>query len=162
MSVKKALLTAAVIGFAGTGSAHASTLTATTNFPIGGNGSFVIEFDDTNNNSLFDLFELTSFSGFTSSFGQSIVSIVGVPEIAGISVAGLTPGAINIISTFWNFEELGAVDLKADLGASTGNWRYEISGVTPVPVPAALPLLAFGLGALGFAGWRRKRKAAAA
>ncbi len=33
---------------------------------------------------------------------------------------------------------------------------------SPVPVPAALPLLASGLGALGFIGWRRKRKAAAA
>jgi hypothetical protein len=28
---------------------------------------------------------------------------------------------------------------------------------TVVPVPAALPLLAFGLGALGFVGWRRKQ-----
>jgi hypothetical protein len=30
-----------------------------------------------------------------------------------------------------------------------------------VPLPAALPLLAAGLGAMGFMGWRRKRKAAA-
>lgn len=36
-------------------------------------------------------------------------------------------------------------------------WR-----VSPVPVPAALPLLASGLCALGFIGWRRKRRAAAA
>ena len=36
---------------------------------------------------------------------------------------------------------------------------------TPVgatPLPAALPLFATGLGALGLLGWRRKRKAAAA
>jgi hypothetical protein len=31
----------------------------------------------------------------------------------------------------------------------------------PVPLPAALPLFATGLGALGLLGWRRKRKAAA-
>jgi hypothetical protein len=32
---------------------------------------------------------------------------------------------------------------------------------TPVPLPAALPLFATGLGALGLLGWRRKRKAQA-
>jgi hypothetical protein len=33
--------------------------------------------------------------------------------------------------------------------------------VNPVPLPAALPLFATGLGALGLLGWRRKRKAQA-
>jgi hypothetical protein len=38
----------------------------------------------------------------------------------------------------------------------------EIRGqLNPVPLPAALPLFATGLGALGLLGWRRKRKAAA-
>ena len=32
--------------------------------------------------------------------------------------------------------------------------------VTPTPLPAALPLFATGLGALGLLGWRRKRKQA--
>jgi hypothetical protein len=36
------------------------------------------------------------------------------------------------------------------------------TGVSPVPLPAALPLFATGLGALGLLGWRRKRKAQAA
>ncbi len=42
--------------------------------------------------------------------------------------------------------------------------RYVVSGeaVSSVPLPAALPLFATGLGALGLLGWRRKRKAAAA
>lgn len=31
-----------------------------------------------------------------------------------------------------------------------------------IPLPAALPLLAAGLGAMGFAGWRKKRKASSA
>ena len=34
--------------------------------------------------------------------------------------------------------------------------------VNPTPLPAALPLFATGLGALGLFGWRRKRKSAAA
>ena len=33
-------------------------------------------------------------------------------------------------------------------------------GVEPTPLPAALPLFATGLGALGLLGWRRKRKQA--
>jgi hypothetical protein len=34
-------------------------------------------------------------------------------------------------------------------------------GVDAVPLPAALPLFATGLGVLGLLGWRRKKKAAA-
>jgi hypothetical protein len=34
--------------------------------------------------------------------------------------------------------------------------------INPVPIPAALPLLASGLGALGVIGWRKRRKATAA
>jgi hypothetical protein len=39
----------------------------------------------------------------------------------------------------------------------------EIRGfLAPVPLPAALPLFATGLGALALLGWRRKRKSQAA
>jgi hypothetical protein len=31
-------------------------------------------------------------------------------------------------------------------------------GLSPTPLPAALPLFATGLGALGLLGWRRKRQ----
>lgn len=36
--------------------------------------------------------------------------------------------------------------------------EVNITGVEPVPIPAALPLLAAGLGAMGFMGWRKRRK----
>jgi hypothetical protein len=39
---------------------------------------------------------------------------------------------------------------------------FSLTPNSAVPVPAALPLFATGLGALGLLGWRRKRKAAAA
>jgi hypothetical protein len=39
--------------------------------------------------------------------------------------------------------------------------RIVVEGVTATPLPAALPLLATGLGALGLLGWRKKRKPAA-
>jgi len=41
------------------------------------------------------------------------------------------------------------------------NHSLEIGPVSEVPLPAALPLFATGLGALGLRGWRRKKKAAA-
>jgi hypothetical protein len=49
-----------------------------------------------------------------------------------------------------------------------GNWDFAIDNVTfdqplssATPLPAALPLFATGLGAMGLLGWRRKRKNAA-
>ncbi len=58
---------------------------------------------------------------------------------------------------------LSTGDLTAD-----GNWSTSSLGsaqgaaIAPTPLPAALPLFATGLGALGLLGWRRKRKNAAA
>ncbi len=47
--------------------------------------------------------------------------------------------------------------------ASFGNDIYNNGGtVAATPLPAALPLFASGLGALGLFGWRRKRKPQAA
>jgi hypothetical protein len=41
-----------------------------------------------------------------------------------------------------------------------GNGNIYFAGINEVtPLPAALPLFATGLGALGLLGWRRKRKA---
>ena len=40
--------------------------------------------------------------------------------------------------------------------------NVSVSAVSATPLPAALPLFATGLGALGLLGWRRKRKASAA
>jgi hypothetical protein len=43
-----------------------------------------------------------------------------------------------------------------------GNLYNGVSGPSPTPLPAALPLFAAGFGGLGLLGWRRKRKAHAA
>ena len=59
------------------------------------------------------------------------------------------------------------IQMEVQLG---GAWTFESAGfvlpsdglVGPTPLPAALPLFATGLGALGLLGWRRKRKAQAA
>ncbi|MFK5977850.1 MAG: VPLPA-CTERM sorting domain-containing protein [Rhizobiaceae bacterium] len=67
-----------------------------------------------------------------------------------------------LVNSIWTFE------LSAGLIFPRKNWfidivtsEYSTGGPTPaVPVPAALPLFGTGLAALGFLGWRRKRKAA--
>jgi hypothetical protein len=46
------------------------------------------------------------------------------------------------------------------LGPPQESWNVSGS-LAPVPLPAALPLFAAGLGGLGLLGWRRKRKAQA-
>ncbi len=45
-------------------------------------------------------------------------------------------------------------------GSAEGNISIDNLSVNAgaVPLPAALPLFAAGLGAMGLAGWRRKRK----
>ena len=54
-------------------------------------------------------------------------------------------------------------DYSRFLGSALANQASIGFAAAPeVPVPAALPLLASGLGGLGLLGWRRKRKAAAA
>jgi hypothetical protein len=52
------------------------------------------------------------------------------------------------------------VDTVGVTTAPTFNFTFSLTGNT-VPLPAALPLFATGLGALGLLGWRRKRKAQA-
>ena len=59
-------------------------------------------------------------------------------------------------------------ELTADLSDNLGVIPVPVLGggggnnVSSTPLPAALPLFATGLGALGLLGWRRKRKNAAA
>jgi hypothetical protein len=44
------------------------------------------------------------------------------------------------------------------LDAWIANYYFLTGTVVETPLPAALPLFATGLGALGLLGWRRKRK----
>jgi hypothetical protein len=59
---------------------------------------------------------------------------------------------------------VGQYPYDLDLNSATytappGHWVLSYSDLTPVPLPAALPLFATGVGALGLLGWRRKRRA---
>ena len=78
-----------------------------------------------------------------------ISSLSGSFEIVGNS---MNFASFNDLSTYPVYDEfVQGYDVFADAA--------EVSGV---PLPAALPLFASGLGALGLLGWRRKRKNAAA
>lgn len=91
------------------------------------------------------------FFNFTAGDGLAFVNagFVGPPDdqkpVLGFGVAPLEIGEGPALNAFGQ-GSLFAVGFTGELN--------------PIPVPAALPLFLFGLGLLGFAGWRRRRKAA--
>jgi hypothetical protein len=81
----------------------------------------------------------------------------------GLVSASLTDPSSGAVEFFTTFGELGTDVVTYDFMTSggTSNIGTVDIAVTTTPLPAALPLFAGGLGALGLFGWRRKRKAAA-
>lgn len=76
---------------------------------------------------------------------------------AGISFATANALLWNIWSDGTNY---GILNTTFCEGTSTcGLVPIDIS-IAPVPLPAAVPLFAAGLSAMGFMGWRKRRKAA--
>lgn len=70
-------------------------------------------------------------------------------------------------TSFFGFQDIGASITSIDYFTGVGgdyvgvdDIRYATTS-SVVPLPAALPLFAGGLGALGLLGWRRKRKGTA-
>src|SRR5262249_18316917 len=86
--------------------------------------------------------------------------------------SGATPCANRMI--FYSLDNLGGQmptfsTLLSTTEDANGRFVWDVPppgvnhyiGLSEVPLPAALPLFATGLGVLGLLGWRRKRKAAA-
>ena len=106
-----------------------------------------------------------AFAVFTSDSSSNLVSLFEFPS-AGVtlgtpfSVTGIEPGCCGA-------PMLGDPFLLADsktfyLETLTSDVTFSAAyAVSATPLPAALPLFASGLGAMGLLGWRRKRKAAA-
>jgi hypothetical protein len=121
--------------------------TATLSFPsVPGEPSSIDVTGQTNSSSSFFDFSIDKGNG------------VFVPLETGVNFGS----GFNTI-TLASFIDLGTTDRLMITNSGTGNIGGQISalGVTLVPLPAALPLFATGLGALGLIGWRRKKKAAA-
>jgi len=79
-------------------------------------------------------------SGYTSDTPLSDTAIYDTATFASL---GVTPGTY-----VWTWGTGADQSFKLEIGTT--------------PLPAALPLFATGLGAMGLFGWRRKRKASAA
>jgi hypothetical protein len=83
----------------------------------------------------------TAFNPNSSKFPSSF-------NLAGLSSAYVWFDVFNEIQT--------ASDGPLVIGQETYN--FQLTQIAQAPLPAALPLFAGGLGALGLLGWRRKRK----
>jgi hypothetical protein len=96
---------------------------------------------------------------FSTTVGAVIPLSLGLQIFADSSIfsASNTADYSNTAQLFFDFAEAGAF-----FSAISGH-NYSSVAVDPsaTPIPAALPLFASGLGALGLLGWRRKKKAAA-
>jgi hypothetical protein len=74
------------------------------------------------------------------------------------------PTTSNSIIIDFAYDLANASDPLSNFQNADGNYANGgVAGtVDPTPLPAALPLFATGLGAMGLLGWRRKRKYTAA
>jgi len=96
-----------------------------------------------------------TLSDWLTHFGNDILDAV----IIGISV-GVGSNNISQTAYFDNIQFTTGSTANGRIAPSSTTYIYDFEA-TVVPVPAALPLLAGGLGMLGFAGWRRRRQATA-
>jgi hypothetical protein len=96
---------------------------------------------------------------FDAQIGDFLTVSLGMQIYADASPANPLQFAAygNTIHLFFDFVEPGAYY------NSVSGHDYSSAAITPpaVPLPAAFPLFAVGLGALGFAGWRKWRNTAA-
>jgi hypothetical protein len=170
MSKLQLIIVAAVFAF-GSQPAQATTVDSTFTFT----GTCTVDCHGTANATLvlsdYTLGNIITSSNFVSlnyhsdfmSFSVTPTNLVGtdlssihlpLPGIENIAISYSLPGLpTQIFSTFVNGD--WCVGLCSDAG-SPGNGVW-----AETPLPAALPLFATGLGALGLLGWRRKRKARA-
>ena len=114
---------------------------------------FSLQFDDTSNDGLLQIDEVTYFSGFTITdfFGTDgfYDLIVGTPDIIGIST--LSGVVIGDVGKNWNFKR-SSEGFSACCSAAF--WTYS-SAESTVPEPSVLALFAAGLFGLGLKRRRR-------
>jgi hypothetical protein len=97
----------------------------------------------------------------TVTFNDGTSQSITIPNLgSGVEFVGFTDAGKLISSV--KIDTTSASSPAGDFVAVDDLRYVGGGGVSAVPLPAALPLFATGLGALGLLGWRRKRKAQAA
>lgn len=111
-----------------------------------------VDFSAPVSNLTFDVFGFQRRDAITVSVFDALMSLVGTYSITG--------NGIQDLSSFTNVARLLFDDNSGAYGVAYGPFSFEAGEPTPmsVPLPAALPLLATALAALGLAGWAHSRK----
>ena len=119
----------------------------------------------------------SNFGGFSNdllvgnfSYVNSFISAFASDSTGHLTFQGTIPidvGNGNTAGGLWslifgNAGMNGSPDTLYFSDGIDGEMKGLIGAINAVPLPAALPLFATGLGALGLLGWRRKKKAIAA
>jgi len=157
-----------------TTAATAATISAPLTVPFGN-----VSIGDTANQTVSASFTLggdeflpsISLSGLVSPFSIGADGCSGAPSSNPCSfTVSFTPTVLGLavstlqIALSYTYEEdfVDFSDVIFGYVLFSGTGIDPLPDQTVVPIPAALPLFATGLGALGLLGWRRKRKNVAA
>ena len=110
-----------------------------------------------NGQSTTETYQATASSGATTVASQTVTNLAAASDPAGFAHISLASSGAAITAV-----------ILTTPNAGINGWDFLVDTITitstptsVVPLPAALPLFATGLGALGLLGWRRKRKLAA-
>jgi hypothetical protein len=99
----------------------------------------------------FNYSDTTSSAGALTFLGASCPPACA--QFGYLSAAHFPPGSVFVL--------LGDQGFNSDFASGDRSGTQVIATAEATPLPAALPLFATGVGALGLLGWRRKRKQAA-
>ena len=124
-----------------------------------------------------DLIQINYYTNINGDFLTSQLSSVGLQSstIPGFLSEGpvggggffnppIPPPGQHIFEVFATCDTTCTGEIEFGGGSINLTWRVELitAESSAVPLPAAFPLFASGLGVMGLLGWRRKRKRAAA